>query len=235
MPPRDAGPISSSLLGAFVLALTPAIGLAGCGAIQSPQSAERGETSPFAVLRAAPTIGDALPLSVARRLLESEGPNLSRRDIQGARRVLTNHQGWLIAGPGGELCLVRLVYPLVPGSHGEHLPPSVGLVCSSEAAAKGGRLMETRSLSTTLAKRLPTLVDGIVPDGVRRVVVDSTGGAHQKVVPVVRNAYEVVVVNPSSVSFVARQAGRRRLDVIPTPSTAGGRPYPSRSHRKRSR
>jgi hypothetical protein len=85
--------------------------------------------------------------------------------------------------------------------------------------------METQSLSTTFAKRLPTRVDGVVPDGVHHVVVRSIGDA-SKAVPVVRNAYEAIVVNPRSVSFVAAQAGRRRRYVVLTLSAAGGRPYP---------
>ncbi|HEV7481706.1 MAG TPA: hypothetical protein VGO13_01265 [Solirubrobacterales bacterium] len=92
--------------------------------------------------------------------------------------------------------------------------------------------METQSLSTTFAKRLPTRVDGIVPDGVHHVVIDSTIKGASKAVPVVRNAYEAIVVNPRSVSFVAEQAGRRRRYAVLTPSAAGGRPYPSSSHRR---
>jgi len=208
--------------------LALAVGLVGCGTARSPQPSDSPSPA-FAVLQTARTRGDVVPFSVARYLLESDEPRLSGTDIQGARGVLPNQQGWLVPAAEDKLCLVRVVYPFVSKSDGEHLPPSISRACSSEVTAEAGRLVETQSLSTTLAKRLPTRVDGIVPDGVHHVSVHSTDGA-SKVVPVVRNAYEVIVVNPRFVSFVAEQAGRRRRYVVPTPSAAGGRPYPLPSH-----
>jgi hypothetical protein len=228
---RGVGTIAARVAGACVLALAPAIGLAGCGGTaERPRAAESGEPSAFSVLRAARTSSDAVPLSFARDLLRSSEPNLYEPDIEGARKVLSHQLAWLVPGPGGALCLVRVVYPLVSEGQGERLPASLGRVCSSEGAAREGRLMETQSLSTTFAKRLPTLVDGIVPDGVHRVVVHSIGGV-RRAVPVVRNAYEAIAESPRSISFVAPQAGRRRPYVVLTPSTAGGRPYPTPSHR----
>jgi hypothetical protein len=100
--------------------------------------------------------------------------------------------------------------------------PSISQTCASETEAVDGRLLETQSLSTTLAQRLPTRVDGIVPNGVHRVTVRSSDGA-SRTVPVARNAYEVIVVNPRSVAFVAERAGRRRY-IVRTPSVAGGKP-----------
>jgi hypothetical protein len=143
-------------------------------------------------------------------------------DIREARKVLSKQEGWLIPAAEGKLCLVRVVYPLVPRSNGKRLPPSLSQTCASETEAVDGRLLETQSLSTTLAQRLPTRVDGIVPNGVHRVTVRSSDGA-SRTVPVARNAYEVIVVNPRSVAFVAERAGRRRY-IVRTPSVAGGKP-----------
>jgi hypothetical protein len=225
------GSIAAAAGATGVLVLALAIGLVGCGSGPSTQVADASHSSVFAVLRTPRTSGDVVPLFVARFLLEGNEPKLAETDLQDARRVLPDQQGWLVPAPEDKLCLVRVVYPLISKSHGEDLPPSVNRTCSTQGAVEAGRLMETQSLSTTLAKRLPTRVDGVVPDGVHHVVVRSIGDT-KKAVPVVRNAYEVIVVNPRTVSFVAEQAGRRRRYVVQTPSAAGGRPYPLPGHRR---
>jgi hypothetical protein len=199
------------------------IGLAGCGGSRNRQAAGSARSSPFAVFQSPATRRDALPPSMARYLLTASKPAFSITDIRDARKVLSKQEGWLIPAAEGELCLARVVYPLLPTNNGKRLPPSLSQTCASETEAVDGRLLETQSLSTTFAKRLPTFVDGIVPDGVHHVVVRSIGDA-SKAVPVVRNAYEVIVVNPRSVTFVAEQAGRRRRYIVRTPSVAGGKP-----------
>jgi len=226
------------MVAAYLRARVPAlilaiglIGLAGCGGSRDGQAASSANPPPFAVLQSPATRRDASSPSVARDVLKARSPTFSITDIRDAREVLAKQEGWLIPAAEGKLCLVRVVYPLVPRSNGERLPPSISQTCASEADAMDGRLMETQSLSTTFAKRLPTRVDGVVPDGVHHVVVRSIGDA-KKAVPVVRNAYEVIVVNPRSVSFVAKQARRRRRYIVQTPSVAGGRPYPLPSHRR---
>lgn len=226
------GPVAKVVGWAQVTALVLAISLAGCGGARTAETTTAPQSSAFDVLRAAPRRGDALTPMVARYLLSAQGLALSPGELDNVRRVLTDQEGWLLPTVDGKLCLVRVVYPLVPTSNGERLPPSISQTCSSESEAIAGRLMETQSLSTTFAKRLPTRVDGIVPDGVHHVVIDSTIKGASKAVPVVRNAYEAIVVNPRSVSFVAEQAGRRRRYAVLTPSAAGGRPYPSSSHRR---
>jgi hypothetical protein len=200
------------------------LGLAGCGGSPNRQAASAAYSPPFAVLQSPATRVDALRPLAAQYLLKARKPAFSITDIRDAREVLSKQEGWLIPAAEGKLCLVRVVYPLVPRSNGKRLPPSISQTCASEADAVDGRLLETQSLSTTFAKRLPTRVDGIVPDGVHHVLVGSTIDGASKAVPVVRNAYEVIVVNPRSVTFVAEQAGRRRRYIVRTPSVAGGKP-----------
>lgn len=139
--------------------------------------------------------------------------------------MLSDQQGWLLPAPESDLCLVRVVYPLVPEINGESLPPSASRECSSEAAAEAGRLFGSQSLSTTFVKRLPTRVDGIVPDGVHYVTVHFAGDASKKVA-VVRNAYEVIVINPHSVSFLATRTGHRQRYIVAMPSLTGAKKQP---------
>lgn len=225
------GPVARLAGWARVTALFLAVGLTGCGGARTAATTTAPQPLAFEVLRAAPSRADAPTPMVARYLLSAQGLALSAGELQNTRRVLSTQEGWLVPTQDHRLCLVRVVYPLVPRSNGERLPPSVSQTCASKAEAMHGRLLETQSLSTTFVKRMPTRVDGIVPDGVHRVTVRSSGGA-SRTVPAVHNAYEAIVVNPRSVSFVAEQAGRRRRYVIPTPSAAGGRPYALPSHRE---
>lgn len=205
------------------------VGATGCGAADGPQPATPSQSA-FAVLESQRSNRDMVPPWVVRRLLKANEPMLSAADIQGARRVLPHQEGWLIPGPEDGLCLVRVIYPLVSEVNGEQFPPSVSLSCSSQAKAEAGQLFETQSLSTTFAKRSPTRVDGIVPNGVRSVTVRFAGSASKKVA-VERNAYETIVINPRLVSFVAKRTGRRRRrHVIPLPSVAGASPTPYRGH-----
>jgi len=217
---RGAGSIAFTRLaiGALLAAL------AGCGAAHRSQLPKPGPSA-FAVLRAPGSVDDAVPSWVAHYLVEGAEPTLSAEDIAGARRVLANQQGWLVPAPENELCLALVVEPLVSETGGERLYPSVKRSCASQAEAEQGRLSETQSLSTTFAKRLPTRVVGIVPDGVREVTIHWAGGASTRVA-VARNAYEDIVINPSSVSFMATRSGHRHRYVVPLSSVAGARPTP---------
>jgi hypothetical protein len=196
---------------------------AGCGAAQRSQPTNKPTPLAFAVLRAPGAVEDAVPSWVARGLLAGTEPALSSGDIESARRVLANQQGWLIPAPEDELCLVRVVEPLVSEAGGHHLYPSVKRSCVSQVQAEQGRLYETQSLSTTFAKRLPTRVVGIVPDGVGEVTIHWDGGAAASV-PVIRNAYEDVVINPSSIAFAVAKGDRDQRYVVQLPSVAGARP-----------
>lgn len=220
-----AGSIAFTRLAIAALVVT----LAGCGATRKSQPPKLSPSA-FAVLRAPASVDDAVPPWVAHYLVQGAEPTLSARDIGGARRVLANQLGWLVPAPEDELCLARVVAPLVSELGGERLYPSVKRSCVSRAEAEQGRLSETQSLSTTFAKRLPTRVVGIVPDGVREVTIHWAGGASTRVA-VARNAYEDVVVNPNSVSFTATAGGRSHHYVVPLSSVAGTRLTPYQTGR----
>jgi len=165
-----------------------------------------------------------MPSWVTHFLATSDGPVLSAEDIEGARRVLANQQGWLVPAPENELCLALVVNPLVPEMNGRRLYPSIKRSCATQAEVEQGRLTETLSLSPTFANRIPTRVTGIAPNGVSEVTirgVDATA-----TVTVIRNAYEYILINPISVSFTATMDGHRRHYVVPLASAGGTRPTP---------
>jgi hypothetical protein len=198
----------------------------GCGVVRNDLPAATHQSSAFAVLNTARTGSDAIPRKFAHDMLKNGGTSLFSANIQDPRRIRPNRQAWLVPAPGDVFCLVRVVYPLIAlGVHGERLAPIMAGTCSSEAAAKAGRLMATQSLIATFAKLVPTRVCGIVPNGVRHVVAHSSGKA-VRTVTVQRNAYEFTMINPRSVSFVTNSGGHQRRYVIPTPTVAGAKPYP---------
>jgi hypothetical protein len=228
---RGAGSIAFTRL-AICAAL---VALAGCGTAHKllqpgaspsapPAHSAPSARSAFAVLRAPGSANDVVPSWVARHLLHGNESTFSAADIKDARRVLADQQGWLIPAADDELCLVRVIEPLVSQAGGESLSPSVERSCAGQAQAEQGRLAGTQSLSTTFARRLPTRVVGIVPDGVREVTIHWAGGA--STIAVARNAYEDTLINPSSVSFIAAGSGHRHLYVVPLSSVAGMRPTP---------
>lgn len=211
--------------GAF-LAFVVCVG--GCGASRSELRASPSHLSAFAVLNSARTRADTVPSKVAHYLLQLDEPSLSPVEIQDARTVLPNRRVWLVPAPEGMLCLVRMIYPLVLGVHGEHLPPAVGGKCSSEKGAQEGRLMASQSLSVRPTERVPMRVYGIVPDGVRNVLARSSRDV-VRIVRVQRNAYEFSMVNPQSVSFATGQGRGRGRYVVSIPSIAGAKQSPSSS------
>lgn len=139
--------------------------------------------------------------------------------------MLPDQHGWLVPTEGGGLCLLRVVDPLVKSKDGQRLPAAIDPVCVDRSMAERGRLMATLSLTTVPRRRVPTAVFGVVPDGVRRVVVRTDDG-RRRVVVVSRNGYEATVTNPVSLSFVLGQGEDRHRYSIPTPSVAGGSPQP---------
>lgn len=206
------------------------IGLSGCGTDDVSQPASYGRPA-FGVFHTVRSKADVLPTWAISRLLEiHEKPFLSSRSLRAARRVLSHQEVWLVPAEG-DVCLVGVVYPLVPEMNGERLPPSVGRLCLSEAAAEKGQLFEVRSLSTTIARRLPMRVEGIVPDGVHRVTIRYLRGA-SRTEAVTRNAYEATVVNPHTLSFVTDTGGQPKRHVISLPSVAGASPTPYRQPRR---
>jgi hypothetical protein len=200
--------------------LAASIGVAGCGAARTSQGVAARHPA-LAVFRAAPTGGDSMPPFVFRYLLESVEPKMSRSDIRHARLVLGRGPGWLVPAANAKLCLVQVIHPLGPQADNQLLPPSVSRACPREAVVESGRLIETQSRSTTFSSKPRTRVVGIAPDGVGHVVVHSGGRASTRV-PVIRNAYELIVADPHSVSFVASRDGRRQRYLVKTPSVTGG-------------
>jgi hypothetical protein len=188
------------------LCLSWAISLSSCGADTLGPSPSTGVTSGVGVLSVGRSPDDLLPPEVLMFLSESVRPEYTPADLRAARRVLANEPGWLLPAADGEICLVRVVYPLLSGSGSASLPPTDSQVCESESGVLGGRLVETQSLSATSAQGM-TRVVGVVPDGVAKVLVVLAGGA-TAVVPVQRNAYEVIVRGPVAVRFVRRQDSR---------------------------
>jgi hypothetical protein len=216
---RGVGSIAATqVVTAFLL-----VALAGCGTaskLHVPKSLPKPVSSPFAVMRTPASSDDTLPQWVARSLTNGDEPTLSTQDLKGARRVLANQQGWLVPAPEDELCLVRVIQPLASEAGGTHLYPSVKRACANQAETDNGRLVETQSLSTTVAECVPTRVVGIVPNSVSEVTIKGAGGASTRV-DVERNAYEDVLINPSSVSFAATEDGHgHRYVVVPLSSVA---------------
>jgi len=169
----------------------------------------------FEVSATPATSEDALPQDVADTLAGSAHPEFVAADLRAARRVLAQDGGWLVPADDGEACLVRLAYSLLAprGS----IPPSTRHVCMSEKLAQEGRLLEAESFATPQKPNPKARVVGIVPNGVSSVTFRSRGG-QRTVIPTVRNAYEAIVVEPVSLTFVARQGGkttRHSIEIIP--------------------
>ncbi len=176
------------------------------------------------MLNAPQSPADAVPSWVEHELTENGEPLLSRADVSRARAVLPD-EGWLIPYGASSVCLVRVIEPLVPELDGKRLYPSVTRSCATDVQAAQGHLTETQSLSTTFAKRLRTRVVGVVPDNVPDVVLRFDGRSSTRV-PVMRNAYEAVLVNPNQVSFEVHAGRHRRRYVESLASVAGASPRP---------
>ena len=159
-----------------------------------------------------------MPSWVVRDLLRDSEPAFTATDIRAARRVLVHQQAWLLPAPGDDLCMARVIDPLVAEIGGQRLHPSVERSCATRAAAEAGRLSEAQSLSTTFRKRIPTRVVGVVPDGVHNVTIHFDGSSAVKVT-VTRNAFEDVLINPSAISFTSSTSGESHS--VPLASVAG--------------
>jgi hypothetical protein len=212
--------------GLIVALVALALLAAGCAGGEEAQRPDR-PASPFGVLRSSPSDGDGLPAWVIGDMRRSDRAAFASLDLTGARRVLGRRRAWLLPMAPKGLCLVQVVRPLVAEFHGKALPPTVGQICLPEHAVEIGELRQSRSLSTTFTTHLRTLVEGIVPDGVRSVTVHFEHHSSERV-PVTRNSYEATVVNPHSVSFSVSTDGHRRDRVVSIASAAGARPRPAR-------
>jgi hypothetical protein len=165
--------------------------------------------SGLATLEAPAAEGDALPSQVVASLATSVNHEFTPQDLRRARRVLSDQPAWLLPASGGEICLVRVVYPRVQYAD---LEPLISPSCASRAGIEAGELVEVESHSASAARARACVV-GIVPDGVTAVDVEST--EHQVTrVPVMRNAFEAFVGDPARAWFVRRVGERFSVERI---------------------
>jgi hypothetical protein len=167
----------------------------------------------LAVFADAPTPSDSLPREAIASLANSVQPEFSAVDIHTARRVLANTPGWIVPASDGELCMVRVVYPVAP-TPGVPFSPSVAYRCSTEPEVEAGRLVETQYLGTTVSRSPHARVVGVAPNGVASVTI-VTGDGLQTAVAVTRNAYEAIVDDPVVARFVTFKDGHSHQNAIP--------------------
>lgn len=189
------------------LTVVCASSLFACGSdqrVSKPESAPAG----FSVLAQKAGPDDVVPGQIAEALAQSTRPEFSKADIAAARRVVSDNPVWLIPAVNGELCLARIVYPLVARSHGAPLPPAPAIACDAQTAALDGKLVVTQSLVTTAQGALgPSRVLGVVPDGASAVRVVFGHGQSASVEPI-RNGYELVVEDPERLLFRLRTGSK---------------------------
>lgn len=174
----------------------------------------------FSIFAAAPTAGDELSSEAVLMLRDSLEPEFSGVDIRAARRVVAGDPTWLVPSANGELCLVRVVYPVMRSQTRSSLPSTVARNCASDSRALEGRLLWVQSLATsTRGSPWATLV-GAAPDGISTVTV-VFGHGQSTNVAVVRNAYEVTSLGPTSVRLAKVSAGRRVTYTVSIPSVSG--------------
>jgi hypothetical protein len=208
-------PILTALLSSVVVL---GIGTASCGdgAKHEVPMQARVHTH-FAVFDAAWSRNDVLPPVVVASLRE-DGEQFTAKMF--VRQVVAGSDpGWLVLTPNHELCLVRLIYPLVLGLS---LPPLTSKICDSEEWAESGHLVETQSRVVQVGEPARNIVVGVVPDGVAAVRIQERDG-HMIITSVTRNAYETLTMYPRSVEFVSK--GRRF--VLQLSSFDGGHYVPS--------
>lgn len=187
--------------------------LASCGGGEWVSSSKLKLEAPvhyagFSLLSRGGGTGDAIPDEALATLKSDASVSLNREDIVDARRVLPSEPAWLVPAGGGDLCLVRLLYPLVRAVGGAALPPAPVVDCASQANALAGKLVTTQSLSATSAgASVPIRVIGVVPDGVNSVTIGSQSGSRMRV-DVLRNGYVAVLREPTEVIFVVQDQGR---------------------------
>ncbi|MGE5700789.1 MAG: hypothetical protein ACM3VU_00070 [Arthrospira platensis] len=173
-------------------------------------------------------LSEVIPADIALALAENPQPGFNGADLRAAKRVLADEPGWLLPAANGELCLVRVVYPLVSESKGVVLPPARSLTCASEAKIQAGRLVDVQALLTSGTKAKESKVVGVAPNRVSTVTVISRDGRQLPVV-VRQGAYEAVVANPVGLSFTTRDSGRLEKHVIALSTFSGQSATPQRA------
>jgi hypothetical protein len=188
--------------------------LASCGTVQHNLTTEAVPHPGLAVFDGSPTPADALPPEIIAMLSRSSHPEFGKADIRAARRVLANDPGWLVPASNGEMCLVRLVYPLIAKVHSATLPPIPLHTCATKHSAETGRLVETQSLATSGTRSHDNKIVGIAPNSVATVKILSDRGS-DTTVDVIRNAYEAIVVDPVAVLFLTLGHGKVLTHTVP--------------------
>lgn len=219
-PRCQAAHIAATALCVMTLSST----LASCGT--TSRNSRRPPRSPgFAVLNNAPTPDDAIPAEIAAALARNDPPGFDSADIRAARRVLANDPAWLLPATNGEICLERIIYPLIGEVDGVMLQPTRSQTCTSETEAQEGRLVEAQALLTSGTQAKDSKVVGITPNGVATVTIVLRNGRHVPVT-VLQNAYEAVVAHPASVRFITRHDGKLEKHSIPLTSFYSRSPSP---------
>jgi hypothetical protein len=170
------------------------------------------------------TAEEVLPAAVTEFLSNASEPGFAPADRRKARRVLANQPGWLIPASDGELCLVRVTYP-ISDAGGRDLSPAVSDQCEPTEAVQAGKLVEVQTLGASAAAAPMRLVVGIAPEGVSVVKIEAKNGSVASV-PVNQNAYEATVRMPTRVLFT-RTIGLRTVQgsvTLPKIGGAGGSP-----------
>jgi hypothetical protein len=164
------------------------------------------------------TAEEALPAAVTEFLSDSSEPEFAPAERRKARRVLANHPGWLIPASNGELCLVRVTYPISDAGGGD-LSPAVGDQCEPTEAVQAGELVEVQTLGASAAASMQ-LVVGIAPEGISTVEIETRNGSVASV-PVNQNAYEATVRMPSRVLFTRTLGLRSVKETVSLPKIGG--------------
>lgn len=188
--------------------------LTACGISRRDQATVVPSFTSFAVLGKGPTQDDVVPSEVGSVLSGNQGAGFTRTDLRAARRVLPDDPGWLVPASEHQICLVRLIYPLIPRVGDTTLGPVPSSRCATEGDARSGRLVETQALMTVGTRPKSTVVIGILPNGITGATIISRGGSGTLVM-VINNAYYGVVLDPVSVRFITHDHGQVEHHVIP--------------------
>jgi hypothetical protein len=180
-------------------------------------SGQLSARSSFAVLEAAASADDRMPPEVSTSLNLSSGPEFTAQELHRARRILADQPAWLVPAQEGDLCVVRLVYPLDGKARDGIFAPAVMHNCVPERSAQAGQLVQIQTLGTSVATSRRCRVVGIVPNGVGLVHVEASDG-DSATAPVNRNAYEVIVDEPTKAWFIVDTGSREKRDTVALPS-----------------
>jgi hypothetical protein len=163
------------------------------------QAARRQVESPQTIVSAlgqAPGTSDHLPSEAVRAVHALEAHLRSRINVASARIVsLSGVPSWVLTNGRNLVCL------LTASMLGSRIGVSYGITCQSIAGVRLGRLMTT--VSDVPGGKSGVDIRGIVPDGVRSLVVAMTGGGRRQI-PVRANYYATEVASPVSIAFALK-------------------------------